>query len=377
MLRNFFVNSLFGCLVLLSLSCRESEESIVISGIPANNIDGLLTGIDTTKIYDIGLRRLSEYNFFKNPLKELIPSNNRIVPYAMNAPLFTDYASKKRFMSIPKGTQISFRSEGVLEFPIGTILIKTFYYKASELLNSNTDVLIETRLLIKENDTSDWLALPYIWNESQTEAYLYILGKDIKLNVAIEGKDQLSFVYTVPNINMCKNCHINDKSIIPLGPTARQLNRTNLYVENIRENQLEHLYREELISNLIPIDSIKKIPDYSNSKSGSLDERARAYLDVNCAHCHQENGSAKTSGLSLGFDEKDNFKLGVNKAPVAAGSGSGNLSFDIVKGHPEKSILLYRMKHLEPGIVMPEIGKNTLHIEGIRLIEDWIKSLDD
>ena len=87
-------------------------------------------------------------------------------------------------------------------------------------------------------------------------------------------------------------------------------------------------------------------------------------------------GSADTTGLYLSVNEKDVRKLGVYKPPVAAGRASGNLMYSIVPGKPEKSILLYRMKSEDPGIMMPESGRALVHSEGIRLIESWIKNYD-
>ncbi len=363
-------------IALSSFSCKTEIKEVEIATV-SKSVLGLLEPKDTLMNYDIGLKKLSEYNFFKQPLKNLEPIDENIIPYEMNSPLFTDYASKQRFIALPEETQIKYTSQGVLDFPKGTILIKNFYYQDNELTTGNGDVIIETRLLISDKETGEWTALPYIWNEEQTEAYLYILGKDLELDIDIAGKSDrnLKFTYSVPNTNMCKNCHVKNKVLVPLGPTARQLNRNNNF-HNSEVNQLSYLKDQEKMVGLGAIDTAPKIPYYHNQEF-SLDERARAYLDVNCAHCHQEGGSAKTSGLHLSYEETDMYRLGLNKAPVAAGQGSGNLSFGIVAGKPEASILLYRMKHLEPEIVMPEIGKNTLHEEGIKLIEEWITSLSN
>ncbi len=373
MFRNLCVSS-FLIIVLLISGCKKKEK--VEQKEEYKSISGLLTSNDTVFNYnDLGLKKLSDYGFFSQPLKELQPVSKNIVPYEMNSPLFTDYASKKRFISFPEGSSATYKNDqSVLEFPIGTIIIKHFYYKNDELKDSNSDVIIETRLLIKEADNS-WKTLPYIWNEEQTEAYLYILGKD--LDVVLEASKERSkktFKYSVPNVNMCKNCHVRDQELKPLGPTPRQLHRDNLFGKETK-NQLSYLVDNQLLKGVFSLGDIHRIPDYNNEKE-TLNNRARAYLDVNCAHCHQKGGSAKTSGLHLVYEEKDNYRIGVNKPPVAAGKGSGNLAFDIVMGKPEESILLYRMKHLEPDIVMPEIGKNLVHEEGVKLIEEWIKSMD-
>ena len=110
-------------------------------------------------------------------------------------------------------------------------------------------------------------------------------------------------------------------------------------------------------------------------KDGSLNDRARAWLDINCAHCHQKGGPAETSGLFLNLEEKNATALGIFKPPVAAGRGSGNRKYNIVPGHPEESILQFRITSTDPGIMMPELNRRLVHQEGIQLIQDWIKSL--
>ncbi|MCI2228063.1 hypothetical protein MC378_02705 [Polaribacter sp. MSW13] len=376
MFRNLCVSS-FLLSTLLIISCQTKNSSTKIDEYVS--VSGLLTSKDTLVSYDdIGLKKLSDYGFFKQPINQLIPATKQIIPYELNSPLFTDYASKKRFISFPEGTSAAYKTdETALDFPKGTVIIKNFYYKNSDLKTINSDVIIETRLLIKDKESNEWKTLPYIWNEAQTEAYLYILGKDIDMVIEKpnQNEKQIAFKYTVPNINMCKNCHVKNQRLVPLGPTPRQLNRNNLF-DSITQNQLGYLKNYEMLKGISSLTAISKLPNYLDTNSGSLNERARAYLDVNCAHCHQAGGSAKTSGLHLMYQEKDNYKIGINKSPVAAGKGSGNLSYDIVIGKPSQSILLYRMKHLEPDIVMPEIGKNLLHKEGIDLIKNWISSLE-
>ncbi|MCX7548110.1 hypothetical protein OS188_09110 [Xanthomarina sp. F1114] len=371
MYRNIFVSSLV--VVTLFISCKKKKP--IVENKAYISVSGLLTSQDTLTSYDdLGLKKLSDYNFFKNPLNQLIPASKQIVPYDLNSPLFTDYASKKRFIVFPEGTAANYVSdESYLDFPEGTTLIKNFYYTNKELKTSTSDIILETRLLIK--NSGKWITLPYIWNEEQTEAYLYILGKDMDLVLepTTERTKQIRFSYSVPNINMCKNCHVKDKDLVPLGPTPRQLHREQM-LEGTSQNQLAYLLENNMLHNLPTLSEVEKLPNYSDV-SESINNRARAYLDVNCAHCHQDGGSAKTSGLHLMYQEQDLYKLGVNKPPVAAGKGSGDLAYDVVVGKPEESILLYRMKHVEPDIVMPEIGKNLVHTEGVELVDAWIRSL--
>ena len=86
-------------------------------------------------------------------------------------------------------------------------------------------------------------------------------------------------------------------------------------------------------------------------------------------------GAARTSGLYLDHAQTEPAKFGVCKAPVATGRGSGGLSYDIVPGMPDMSILMYRISSTEPEIRMPELGRNLVHAEGVALIREWIEQL--
>ncbi len=114
---------------------------------------------------------------------------------------------------------------------------------------------------------------------------------------------------------------------------------------------------------------------WDESASGSLDQRAHAYLRVNCGHCHATGGSASNSGLILDGSNMDKIAYGIGKRPVAAGRASGDMDFIIEAGKPERSILINRMKSTDPGIAMPELGRATVHDEGVALLEQWIKAM--
>jgi hypothetical protein len=112
-----------------------------------------------------------------------------------------------------------------------------------------------------------------------------------------------------------------------------------------------------------------------NDTSAPVDARARAWLEINCAHCHNPQGAASNSGLFLDLARTDPEQRGLFKRPTAAGRGAGTRDFDIVPGDPDASILLYRMESTDPGIAMPELGRATIHKEGVALIRDWIAGM--
>ena len=306
--------------------------------------------------------KLSDYGFFKSH-KDQIPNNN-VHKYFLQTPLFSDYSLKDRFVYIPQGKKAIHSLDRVYEFPIGSALVKTFSY---EMASNENKVLLETRLLLLQE--TGWSAHTYVWDESQEDAYLKVSGKTIEgIEFLYEGKPK-KVNYRVPNQNQCKECHLSDDKIIPIGPKSRNLN-----FEVIQNNKIINQIDYWIENGLVEIHQPQQVvADWQNIKE-SLDDRARAYLDVNCGHCHMPGGSADTTGLYLTVNEKDIRKLGVNKPPVAAGRASGNLMYSIVPGKPDKSILLYRMKSQDPGIMMPESGRALAHSEGIRLIESWIKN---
>ncbi|MES1222308.1 MAG: hypothetical protein ABUT20_42830, partial [Bacteroidota bacterium] len=104
-------------------------------------------------------------------------------------------------------------------------------------------------------------------------------------------------------------------------------------------------------------------------------QRARAYLDINCAHCHTPGGDAYNTGLFMEYEQTDPAKLGIMKAPVSAGGGAGGLDYDIVPGDAAHSVLTYRMNSTEPGTAMPELARTVIHKEAIPLIKEWINHL--
>ncbi|SMD39155.1 conserved hypothetical protein, HNE_0200 family [Reichenbachiella faecimaris] len=353
-----FITGLF---FLAFVSCQENRKQKVEIPVPKGSDQ---TISEQVQYASLGLTKLSDYKFFLGKLSDLTPTEN-VLPYDLNTPLFSDYAKKRRFIYLPKGEKIGYRENEVLDFPVGTILIKNFYYGATQL-NSASDKILETRLLI--HNKSGWTALPYIWNTDQTEAYLEITGGKIPVNLTNKGRID----YNIPDMNQCKSCHDKGGKMTPIGPTARQLNR--IYeMDSTSLNQLTKMVDKGWLN--LPKSETPKLAEWNNPETGSLNNRARAYLDINCAHCHNDQGPAKNSGLNLTIFESDPYRLGVNKKPVAAGRGSANFKYGIVPGEPESSILVHRMQTTEPGTMMPELGRTIPHEEGIALIKEWIENM--
>jgi len=162
--------------------------------------------------------------------------------------------------------------------------------------------------------------------------------------------------------------------MIPIGLAARHLNRSYNYPTGA-QNQLIYWQDNGMLEGLPQLEKVQANAVWNLPGSGTLDDRARAWLDINCGHCHSSGGSGSTSGLLLDIYQEDPVRLGINKTPVAAGRGSGTLQSDIVPGHPNESILIFRMESNDLGVRMPEIGRTIPDEEAIALIKDWIREM--
>lgn len=330
--------------------------------------------------------------------------NRGVVPYAVNSKLFADYAFKLRTLWMPEGTSAGYEASGPLDFPVGTIISKTFYYplptgekrhatdvaltykdrgdfvpgKGLKLANVR---LIETRLLLRRE--SGWDLVTYVWNDDQTAARRATTGtlEDLVL-VDDKGKRQ-PITYVVPSQADCAICHnhtvsasVNDSAHtqVPIGPTAAHLNRDFRYADG-SENQLAHWTRIGYLEGVPEPEKVPRDADWMD-ESQPLEARARSYLDANCSYCHNPHGEANYTSLWLSSRQDEPRRLGFCKTPVAAGRATGGRLFDIVPGQPDASILVHRMASHEVGVMMPELGRTVSDRKGVKLIRDWIKSLD-
>lgn len=299
---------------------------------------------------------LADYDLFADTAAR-VPADG-VVKYDLINPLFSDHADKHRFVFVPDGTSAAYREDDVFDFPVGSVLIKTFAYG---------DRYLETRLLVHKSD--GWEAMPYVWNQDQTEAEYAPVGKRIEIAQGVAAQDAPAFTYAVPNKNQCKTCHQNGDAVHPIGPKARNLNHPGPH----GDNQIE-----DWVARGIVTDVPEQVPVMARAfdPSVTLETQARAYLDINCAHCHKATGSASNSGLWLDWEIEDAVTWGVGKHPTAAGRGAGDALVVIKPGDPTASILSFRMASDEPGIAMPELGRALVHQEGVALIEAWITQMD-
>jgi uncharacterized repeat protein (TIGR03806 family) len=360
-MKQFYFLIFLGCTSWMLACSTPPKESLEVEEMRLGELDKS----------SLGPLWLSEFGFFAEPMKRLEPRPG-VVPYTLNSSLFSDYAYKARFIRMPVGTAAQYQSHEVFDFPDSTILIKNFYYPEDFRQPDGARKILETRLLIKTPEK--WKALVYVWNEAQTDARLEIIGTTTDIAWTHYDGRQRRLNYSIPNVNQCQTCHENQGKLLPIGTVARQLNGPR---EGSSENQLEQWYAAGLLQGLPENPGLRpRLVSYHELSDGTLALRARAWLEINCGSCHRPEGSAKNSGLHLMAEVTDPLKLGIGKPPVAAGRGSGGLDFDIVPGKPAESILFYRITSTEPGVMMPEIGRKSIHKEGVALIREWIEGLE-
>jgi len=297
--------------------------------------------------------------------------NAGLTPYALNTPLFSDYALKQRYLYLPPGGTVRYRPEGAFDFPVGATLVKSFAYPADLRRPGDPARTLETRLLIRRK--AGWVALAYVWNPEQTRATLKRAGVRLPVSFVDPAGRARRIDYAVPNANQCKECHSLDGEIAPIGPRAHNLNGDYPYPGGA-ENQLAHWTRTGLLTGAPAPAAAPRAVAWDDA-AARLERRARAYLDANCGHCHNPRGMASNSGLNLNLEETRPAALGVGKRPVAAGRGSGGRAVSIAPGDPDGSILVYRMASTEPGVMMPELSRSLVHDEGLALVRAYVAGL--
>ena len=371
-------------------------------------------GVNWDALMTENCTNLSDYNLFKDATDTTQNPNAGGVLYDLTTPLFTDYASKYRYVFVPEGKKIQYNANEVLEFPVGTVLAKTFTMPVDTSMREGDEYVIETRLFIlRENG---WVARPYYWDgASATDASLQIASKAVPVTTTHNG-NVMSFDYIVPSQASCLACHAvqsadGPKVSLPIGPKARFLNRdfefnsvnTAGLTETVTLNQLTFWTEKGILEGLPTIEQVATTPAYNdgdeaalaNLSESEIKDRAEAYLDINCAHCHRSDltiseikladgsnlaagyrGAAGSTGVQVEYNrdfDADSTKFGVCKTPVAGGHSS--YPQDVVPGRADLSYLKFRVETTESRHKMPELGRVTSHSEGVDLITAWINQM--
>ncbi|HVH46504.1 MAG TPA: PQQ-dependent sugar dehydrogenase [Labilithrix sp.] len=278
-----------------------------------------------------------------------------LVPYGVNAALWSDGADKERFLAVPDGQTITAKPDGDLDLPVGSVLVKTFSFGGKR---------VETRLFVRHED-GDWGGYSYEWDDAQKDATLLYSGKTKTL---ASGAPSWSF----PSRSDCMRCHTVGAGR-SLGLELGQLDGDFVYPSTNRvANQLSTL---EHIGMFAP--GTKGPPDVVEYPApfgdAPLEARARAYLHANCSGCHRPQGGAARSALDLRFATTITDTKACGTTPEIDDLGIPNAKI-IAPGSPPASVLSHRM-HATDGKRMPPLGRQLADDKATALIDEWIQKM--
>ena len=366
---------------------------------------------------------LDQYRLFGDAQDPTSAPNGGGLPFALTTKLFSDYSVKYRVAWLPPGETAVYRDAGgsagsanvTINFPVGTIIAKTFAF-ANE--DAGTEVPMETRLLIKRVNSKGlvrWDGLPYLWKteDGRRVARLAMGGSSQPASWKITDLDSgrvhtgNTAAYSIPHANQCLSCHAatdKDAGAAPIGLKPRFLNKpfrpesgrvTAQGSHPVRDqNQIEFWCDSGFMTGCpadLDVDggiarNVERVPVFNKpgdsgapaDSDADIEARARAWLEVNCQHCHNERGFAASTGFYLDSLRPVNTSYGICKRPTAAGTeGGGGRTYDIHPGLESDSVLGFRIgpAATTPSARMPPLARSVVDVEGHALIRQWINDV--
>ncbi len=351
------------------------------------------TARDVTKTLP---RRLSQTGIFRD-LTSLTPGPG-VIPYDINVPSWSDGARTQRWMMLPgNGSSTDPTKDRIIvkpglpwAFPTGSVFVTHFDWVPDQTTPSRVRRL-ETRVLVRDKNGSVY-GLTYKWNAEGTDATLVERQEEevLKMRRTDGSSIQQAYEYAAPD--QCVVCH-NDAAGGVLGINYRQLNRLIRYADNQTPvNQVRAWNDASLLSksldepkalsplNLAWVPPVLPIPFWSIARGGrltslhdnasTLQDRARAYLDANCASCHAPGIANADWDARSATPIAQQHLIGARPRVPRAGT-----TYIVKPGAPNESLLYLRLSTLDPALRMPPIGRNAIDEDGARLIAAWIESL--
>lgn len=365
--------TLFIASVLIFVSCSDDDEGYI----PLPEESPVV--VDLTQV---PYPKLSDYHFFEGEMKNQKPSLG-VLPYAPASVLFSDYAHKKRFVYMPPGTSATYNGDGnVLELPVGSVLIKTFYYdNVQNVTPVGSTRIIETRIMIRKS--TGWIFADYVWNAEQTEAYQDLNGSYTNVTW-LENNVSKNVNYRIPSEVQCIICHkrkdvVNGSEVtthMPIGIKPQNLNFNYNYGSS-SQNQLTKWMQQGFLPSSFTLPSEANTTVDYNDTSKSLELRVRSYVDINCSHCHTTQRHCDYRPMKLDFSSTNNNLINMGVCVNTADMQDFDPALDKIvnPGSPNRSMMYYRINTTNEAFMMPLHGRSLIHQEGVDLIGAWISSL--
>lgn len=293
--------------------------------------------------------------------------------YEVNSPLWSDLAEKTRAFVLPAGAKIHVRNctatpadcpngaadEGRWDFPVGSVMIKTFAFDTK---------LVETRLFMHV-DATNWVGYSYQWDEAQKEATLVSSdGVSVMFNT---GTRTVSWHY--PSQMDCTNCH-NAAGGSTIGPETAQMNRSVAATNQIDKLATLGLFEtppaKPYKAALVAPYAVGGAP-----AGGTTEQRARSYLHANCGFCHRTGGNYPNFDFRYDTAFKDMNICNADAKKGAIPNAPGKTQI-LVPGKETDSVLWLRMNEADPMKGrMPQVASFVVDPDATKVVGDWIKAL--
>lgn len=311
--------------------------------------------------------RLSETGIYRD-LRTLVPAAG-LIPYELNVTFWSDGARKSRLAGIPRGKTIGFSPTGAWQFPDGAVFVKTFEMVMDERQPERTRRL-ETRVLVRD-DTGGVYGVVYKWRADGSDADLLPASETEELSITRADGTVRTQQWYYPSRKDCLECHTANAGGV-LGVSTRQLNRSVTYPSKVSDNQLRAWNHLGLFSPRLREADIADYPALADpaDASRSIEDRARSYLDANCAHCHRPGGTVAS------FDARYDTPLGQQgliDGPVLINERIDRARV-IAPNDIWRSIAFMRV-NTDGALRMPPLARGRIDESGVALLREWIGSL--
>jgi len=283
-----------------------------------------------------------------------------LVPYEPSAELFSDGATKRRWLALPDGTTIGVAADGDFVFPPGSVLVKEFSVGGKR---------VETRFFVSRDDEGRWDGYSYRWRADESDADL-VGANATSSSVGTDG-----LTWTFPSRAQCHQCHTRVAGFT-LGLELAQLNHAIVYPATGRTaNQLDTLWGGGILDLPDGAPSASSIPALANiaDTSASVEDRARGFLHANCASCHRPDSPTFTPlDLRFGTSLRD---AGICDQRPTIDDLATLIPADpriFAPGAPERSVLWHRINTTSRSISMPPVGRSLSDTMATEVISQWI-----
>jgi uncharacterized repeat protein (TIGR03806 family) len=309
---------------------------------------------------------LSQTGVYSDTAKRI--ASPGLIPYDLNVAFWSDGAAKLRWIAVPAG-QIVFSPTGEWRFPAGTVFVKNFDL-ALDASDPNVKRRLETRLLVRDSHGGVY-GVVYKWRPDGSDADLLGTGETESVQLKSANGEIHEQTWYYPSRQDCLTCHTADAGGV-LGVKTRQLNRTFTYPSGVADNELRTWNHLGLFAPVFKDAEVRIFPALaaSDDTTRSLADRARSYLDANCAQCHRPGGTVAN------FDAR--YDTPLEKQALIDGAVLIDQGIDrprVISPHDIWRSIAYMRVDTMGDIKMPPLARETIDQKGVQLLGEWINSM--